>query len=194
MSLGVCRTELLTERHDARIALCKLGLLGCDLGLLGCQRLGLLLEAGFLLGDELLETIELGGIGSGSDLRNGSRKAGLGLLGRELRAVSRAFASAASRAMTASLARCSAACARSSACFSWFLRSLISCSEAPEPEPVTGIPPLPESYDACMQSRARVMTAALVMFSREAKSSIIDMYSRGKRKFACLTFELNSTT
>ena len=187
MSLGVCRTELLAERRDARITLCKLGLLGC-------QRLGLLFEAGFLLGDELLETIELGGIGSGSDLRNGSRKAGLGLLGRELRAVSRAFASAASRAMTASLARCSAACARSSACFSWFLRSLISCSEAPEPEPVTGIPPLPESYDACMQSRARVMTAALVMFSREAKSSIIDMYSRGKRKFACLTFELNSTT
>lgn len=163
MSLGVCRTELLAERRDARIALCKLGLLGR-------QRLGLLLEAGFLLGDELLETIELGGIGSGGDLRNGSRKAGLGLLGRELRrAVSRAFASAASRAMTASLARCSAACARSSACFSWFLRSLISCSEAPEPEPVTGIPPLPESYDACMQSRARVMTAALVMFSREAK-------------------------
>lgn len=194
MSLGVCRTELLAKRRDARIALCKLGLFGCDLGLLGRQRLGLLLEAGFLLGDELLETIELGGIGSGSDLRNGSRKAGLGLLGRELRAVSRAFASAASRAMTASLARCSAACARSSACFSWFLRSLISCSEAPEPEPVTGIPPLPESYDACMQSRARVMTAALVMFSREAKSSIIDMYSRGKRKFACLTFELNSTT
>lgn len=194
MSLGVCRTELLAERRDARIALCKLGLLGRDLGLLGRQRLGLLLEAGFLLGDELLETIELGGIGSGGDLRNGSRKAGLGLLGRELRRVSRAFASAASRAMTASLARCSAACARSSACFSWFLRSLISCSEAPEPEPVTGIPPLPESYDACMQSRARVMTAALVMFSREAKSSIIDMYSRGKRKFACLTFELNSTT
>ena len=52
---------------------------------LGCQRLGLLLEAGLLLGDELFETIELGGIGSGSDLRNGSRKAGLGLLGRELR-------------------------------------------------------------------------------------------------------------
>lgn len=194
MSLGVCRTELLAKRRDARIALCKLGLLGCDLGLLGRQRLGLLLEAGFLLGDELLETIELGGIGSGSDLRNGSRKAGLGLLGASSAAVSRAFASAASRAMTASLARCSAACARSSACFSWFLRSLISCSEAPEPEPVTGIPPLPESYDACMQSRARVMTAALVMFSREAKSSIIDMYSRGKRKFACLTFELNSTT
>lgn len=194
MSLGVCRTELLAKRRDARIALCKLGLLGCDLGLLGRQRLGLLLEAGFLLGDELLETIELGGIGSGSDLRNGSRKAGLGLLGRELRRGVAALASAASRAMTASLARCSAACARSSACFSWFLRSLISCSEAPEPEPVTGIPPLPESYDACMQSRARVMTAALVMFSREAKSSIIDMYSRGKRKFACLTFELNSTT
>lgn len=85
MSLGVCRTELLAKRRDARITLCKLGLLGCDLGLLGCQRLGLLLEAGFLLGDELLETIELGGIGSGSDLRNGSRKAGLGLLGRELR-------------------------------------------------------------------------------------------------------------
>ena len=132
MSLGVCRTELLAKRRDARIALCKLGLLGCDLSLLGRQRLGLLLEAGFLLGDELLETIELGGIGSGSDLRNGSRKAGLGLLGREL-----------------------------------YYR------EVPE---------------------ARVMTAALVMFSREAKSSIIDMYSRGKRKFACLTFELNSTT
>lgn len=194
MSLGVCRTELLAERRDARITLCKLGLLGCDLGLLGCQRLGLLLEAGFLLGDELLETIELGGIGSGSDLRNGSRKAALACSAASSVAVSRAFASAASRAMTASLARCSAACARSSACFSWFLRSLISCSEAPEPEPVTGIPPLPESYDACMQSRARVMTAALVMFSREAKSSIIDMYSRGKRKFACLTFELNSTT
>jgi len=194
LSLGVCRTELLAERRDARIALCKLGLLGCDLGLLGRQRLGLLLEAGFLLGDELLETIELGGIGSGSDLRNGSRKAGLGLLGRELRRGVAGLRLCGVAGMTASLARCSAACARSSACFSWFLRSLISCSEAPEPEPVTGIPPLPESYDACMQSRARVMTAALVMFSREAKSSIIDMYSRGKRKFACLTFELNSTT
>ena len=101
MSLGVCRTELLAERRDARITLCKLGLLGCDLGLLGCQRLGLLFEAGFLLGDELLETIELGGIGSGSDLRNGSRK---------------------------------------------------------------------------------------------GMRIVIDMYSRGKRKFACLTFELNSTT
>jgi len=190
LSLGVCRTELLAERRDARITLCKLGLLGCDLGLLGCQRLGLLLEAGFLLGDELLETIELGGIGSGM----AAARLALACSAASSVAVSRAFASAASRAMTASLARCSAACARSSACFSWFLRSLISCSEAPEPEPVTGIPPLPESYDAYMQSRARVMTAALVMFSREAKSSIIDMYSRGKRKFACLTFELNSTT
>lgn len=106
MSLGVCRTELLAERRDARITLCKLGLLGCDLGLLGCQRLGLLFEAGFLLGDELLETIELGGIGSGSDLRNGTAaRLALACSAASSVAVSRAFASAASRAMTASLAR-----------------------------------------------------------------------------------------
>ena len=194
MSLGVCRTELLAERRDARITLCKLGLLGCDLGLLGCQRLGLLFEAGFLLGDELLETIELGGIGSGSDLRNGSRKAGLGLLGRELRrgvAGLRLCGIAGHDGIVGTLLCSLRALLR---LLQLVLEIVVSCSEAPEPEPVTGIPPLPESYDACMQSRAHVMTAALVMFSREAKSSIIDMYSRGKRKFACLTFELNSTT
>lgn len=58
--------------------------------------------------------------------------------------------------------------------------------------PVTGIPPCPLSYEACIQSSARVMTVAFVMSSRRAKSSIKAMYSSGRRKFACLTFELNS--
>lgn len=194
MSLGVCRTELLAKRRDARITLCKLGLLGCDLGLLGCQRLGLLFEAGFLLGDELLETIELGGIGSGSDLRNGSRKAGLGLLGRELRrgvAGLRLCGVAGHDGIVGTLLCSLRALLRLLQLVLEIVDLLLGGSGTGTGD---GIPPLPESYDACMQSRARVMTAALVMFSREAKSSIIDMYSRGKRKFACLTFELNSTT
>ena len=85
MSLGICRAKLLAERGDAGVALGELRLLRGNLRLLGSQRLGLLLDAGFLLGDELLETLELACIGSGSDLRNSRREACLGLLGRELR-------------------------------------------------------------------------------------------------------------
>ena len=121
-----------------------------------------------------------------------SRKIALGIASAILRFV--ALTLSITQRSSADWRARSASVARSSAFLSFTRRSSSSASEAPPAllPPVTGIPPCPLSYEACIQSSARVMTVAFVMSSRRAKSSIKAMYSSGRRKFACLTFELNS--